>query len=103
MGRLGLVDDGPPVVFAVVFSDRTQVQVDRLPEGVGDLYAAFERLKRDLAERGYFDPARKKTLPRMPLRVGIATSETGAAIRDMVSTIERRLPIVSLVLRPTLV
>lgn len=102
-------EDGMRVVArgkVTVYAVQGKYQLDctsMQPEGVGDLYAAFEQLKRDLAERGYFDPARKKSLPRMPLRVGIATSETGAAIRDMVSTIERRLPIVSIVLRPTLV
>ena len=49
-------------------------------DGVGDLYAAFEQLKKKLAAQGLFDPAHKKPLPRIPMRVGIVTSPTGAAI-----------------------
>jgi len=73
------------------------------PEGVGDLYVAFERLKAELAQQGYFDVSRKKALPTMPMRIGIVTSQTGAAIRDMLTTLERRFPVVSVVFRQTLV
>lgn len=102
-------EDGMRVVArgkVTVYAVQGKYQLDctsMQPEGVGDLYVAFEQLKRDLAQRGFFDASRKKSLPRMPLRVGIATSETGAAVRDMLSTIERRFPVVHVVLRPTIV
>jgi exodeoxyribonuclease VII large subunit len=89
-----------------VYAAQGKYQLDCIsmqPEGIGDLYVAFEKLKRDLAERGYFDPSRKRRIPVMPQRIGIATSETGAAVRDMITTIERRFPAVTIVLRPTLV
>ncbi len=74
-----------------------------LPAGIGDLYIAFEQLKRELAAAGYFDQSRKRSLPRIPQVVGVATSPTGAAIRDILSTLERRNPAVTVVFRPTLV
>ncbi|MCX7929536.1 MAG: exodeoxyribonuclease VII large subunit [Chlorobi bacterium] len=74
-----------------------------LPAGIGDLYAAFEQLKRELAAAGYFDQQRKRSLPRLPRTIGIATSPTGAALRDMITTLERRNPSVTVVFRPTLV
>lgn len=102
-------EDGMRVVArgkVTVYAVQGKYQLDctaMQPEGVGDLYVAFEQLKRDLAQRGFFDAANKKPLPRMPMRVGIATSQTGAAVRDMLSTIERRFPILQVVLRPTIV
>lgn len=74
-----------------------------IPAGIGDLYAAFEQLKRELAAAGYFDPSRKRPLPRFPERIGIATSPTGAALHDMLTTLERRNPAITVVFRPTLV
>jgi exodeoxyribonuclease VII large subunit len=74
-----------------------------LPEGKGDLYLAFEQLKLDLQEKGYFDSENKKDLPVLPMSVGISTSPTGAAIQDMISTIQRRFPLVQIYFRPTLV
>lgn len=76
---------------------------DVVPAGIGDLYVAFEQLKRELAAAGYFDPARKRPLPRLPRTIGVATSPTGAAIRDILTTLERRNPAVTVVFRPTLV
>jgi exodeoxyribonuclease VII large subunit len=102
-------EDGMRVVVTgkvTVYAAQGKYQLDCIsmqPEGIGDLYVAFEKLKRDLAERGYFDPSHKRRIPTMPQRIGIATSETGAAVRDMISTIERRFPAVTIVLRPTLV
>ncbi|MBN1418365.1 MAG: exodeoxyribonuclease VII large subunit [Planctomycetes bacterium] len=70
-----------------------QIVCERLvPRGVGELALAFEDLKRRLAEEGLFDPARKKPLPFLPGRIGIVTSPTGAAIRDILESIGRRLP-----------
>jgi len=73
------------------------------PDGVGALYIAFEQLKKKLEYEGLFDPARKKPLPKIPTRVGIITSPTGAAIRDMINVCGRRFPYAKLVLFPTLV
>jgi exodeoxyribonuclease VII large subunit len=73
------------------------------PLGVGDLQLAFEALKRALFERGWFDAARKQPLPRFPFKIGVATSPTGAAVKDILSTLARRMPACEVLLRPTLV
>ncbi|MBP3378197.1 MAG: exodeoxyribonuclease VII large subunit [Clostridia bacterium] len=73
------------------------------PDGVGALYVAYEQLKRKLEMEGLFDPSRKHPLPKIPTRVGIITSATGAAIRDMINVCGRRFPYAKLVLFPTLV
>ena len=69
-------------------------------EGVGDLYQRFEALKRKLTAEGLFDPAIKRELPLMPRCIGIATSRTGAALRDMVRIARRRNPHVGIILAP---
>ena len=71
--------------------------------GEGDLQMAFEALKRELYARGWFDAARKRPLPPYPMRIGVATSPTGAAIKDILSTLARRMPAAEVVFRPTLV
>lgn len=71
--------------------------------GLGDLYIAFEEMKQKLLEKGYFAPEIKKSLPSMPLNIGVSTSPTGAAIKDIISTIKRRLPLCNIYFRPTLV
>lgn len=89
-----------------VYPAQGSYQIDctgMMPAGTGDLYLAFEQLKQQLSEAGYFDAARKKPLPRFPVCVGVATSPTGAAIRDILSTIERRMPATIVHFRPTLV
>ena len=68
--------------------------------GRGDLYARFERLKAKLAAEGLFDPARKRPIPLLPRTIGIATSETGAAIRDMIRVARRRDPNVGILVAP---
>ena len=70
------------------------------PAGVGALQMAFEQLKRRLLAEGLFDDAHKKTLPPFPGSVGVITSPTGAAIRDIVSVIQRRSPATKIVLLP---
>lgn len=70
-----------------------QLLVEALePQGFGALQLAFEQLKKKLSEEGLFDPARKRPLPRLPQRIGIVTSPTGAVIRDMLQILERRFP-----------
>lgn len=73
------------------------------PDGIGSLYIAFEQLKRKLEREGLFDASRKKPLPKIPTRVGVITSATGAAIRDMINVCGRRFPYAKLVLFPSLV
>ena len=78
-----------------------QLIVSHLEEaGSGDLQAAFEKLKLKLNNEGLFDAAHKKPLPGYPKSIGIITSATGAVINDIVSTCERRYPVVKLVLYP---
>ena len=81
-----------------------QIYVDEmLEDGVGNLYVAFEQLKKKLQAEGLFDTAHKKKIPKIPKRVGIITASTGAAIRDIITTIKRRFPICETILFPTLV
>ncbi|MDR3085789.1 MAG: exodeoxyribonuclease VII large subunit, partial [Christensenellaceae bacterium] len=70
------------------------------PDGVGALYALFEETKRRLAEKGYFDPGRKRPLPKNPKSIGIVTSETGAVVRDIIRVARRRNPGVHILLAP---
>lgn len=73
------------------------------PDGVGDLAAAFEALKLKLEQEGLFAPERKRPLPRFPQGIGLITSPTGAAIRDLVSVISRRFPLARIAIIPTVV
>lgn len=77
----------------------TDMQVD----GLGSLYIEFEKLKKKLNDEGLFDVKYKKNIPRFPKKIGIITAPTGAAIRDILSTIKRRYPICETILFPTLV
>ena len=76
---------------------------DMIEDGVGNLYIAFEKLKKKLSAEGLFDPKYKKEIPALPNKIGIVTASTGAAIRDILSTIQRRYPLVSTYLFPCLV
>ena len=81
-----------------------QIYVDEmLEDGVGNLYIAFEKLKKELAKEGLFDQKYKKEIPKIPNRVGVVTAPTGAAIKDILSTIKRRFPICEVILFPSLV
>ena len=71
------------------------------PAGEGVLYQEFLRLKARLEAEGLFDPASKRPIPRWPQRIGIVTSPTGAAIRDMLNTLRRRYPLTEVILAPT--
>ncbi|MDP5273606.1 exodeoxyribonuclease VII large subunit [Chengkuizengella axinellae] len=70
------------------------------PDGIGSLYLAFEQLKQKLEKEGLFSPEKKKKLPLYAKTVGVVTSPTGAAVRDIVTTIQRRNPSVSILLYP---
>lgn len=76
---------------------------EMFPQGIGSLELAFQQLKEELANKGYFDPAVKKPIPKMPNRIGIITSPTGAVIRDFVKVVRRRFPSVDIFLIPTTV
>lgn len=69
-------------------------------DGVGDLYAAFEQLKKKLAVQGLFDPAHKKPLPKCPGTIGIVTSSAGAAVHDMLRILRKRYPLTKVRLLP---
>ncbi len=69
-------------------------------DGVGDLYAAFEQLKKKLAAQGLFDPAHKKPLPKYPGTIGIITSSAGAAVHDMLRILNKRYPLSKVRLLP---
>lgn len=72
-------------------------------DGIGNLYLEYEKLKKKLATEGLFDQNHKKPIPRFPKTIGIITAPTGAAIRDILSTIKRRYPIAKTILFPALV
>ena len=81
-----------------------QVYVNELIEdGIGNLYVAFEKLKEKLTKEGLFDSKYKKEIPKIPSKIGIITASTGAAIRDIISTIKRRYPACQAYLFPCLV
>ncbi len=81
-----------------------QIVVQKMqPAGLGTLYLAFEALKKSLDDEGLFDVERKVPLPPYPFRVGVITSETGAAIQDIIDILTRRVPHIEIIFRPTLV
>ena len=81
-----------------------QLYAQRITEdGLGELHIAFEQLKKELESKGYFDDDLKKPIPKFPKKVGVVTAATGAAIRDIVTTIKRRWPLCEIILFPSLV
>lgn len=81
-----------------------QIYVDKMEvDGLGALYIEFEKLKEKLAKEGLFADTHKKEIPKVPKRIGIITAPTGAAIKDIISTIKRRFPICETILFPALV
>ncbi len=74
-----------------------------LPDGIGQLYLAYEQLKKKLESEGLFRADTKQPLPKYPHKIGIVTSATGAAIRDIITTIRRRYPLVELLVAPVAV
>lgn len=73
------------------------------PAGIGALFLAFEELKKRLLAEGLFDKSKKKPMPKFPSTIGIVTSRTGAALRDMLIIFKRRAPQVKIIIRPALV
>ena len=89
-----------------VYSQTGSVQIyinSMEPDGVGALYVAYEQLKARLGEEGLFDEDKKKELPRFPERIGVITSPTGAAVRDIINVTGRRYPLAKIYLYPSLV
>jgi exodeoxyribonuclease VII large subunit len=103
--RQPLIDGTQVQVYGTVtvFEARGQYQLNvqiLQPRGVGLLQAKFEALKRKLEAEGLFAPERKRPLPKFPQRIGIVTSPTGAAIRDMLNVLRRRAPSLQIVINP---
>ena len=81
-----------------------QVYVEKMEmDGIGRLFVEYEKLKKKLEKEGLFDLEHKKKIPRYPNRIGVITASTGAAIKDIISTIKRRYPICEVILFPSLV
>lgn len=103
------VEDGMEVVAGgrvTVYEKQGRYQLVVLfirPDGVGALYAAFERLRAKLEAEGLFDPSRKRPLPRFPKCIALVTSPTGAAVRDLTTIISRRYPLARIIIIPTIV
>src|ERR1039457_5565390 len=106
IARRELLQDGQKVLLqgdVTVYEARGQYQlIVRAVElqGVGALQIAFEKLKQKLAAEGLFAPERKRPLPKYPQRIGLVTSPTGAAIRDVLHVIQRRNPGLEIILAP---
>jgi exodeoxyribonuclease VII large subunit len=86
-----------------MYPPRGEIQIvaqDIQQKGKGDIFAALEKLKKLYQDKGYFDPAVKKKLPLLPKRIGVVTSPTGAAFRDIIRILHRRFPGIELVLYP---
>lgn len=91
-------------VSAYPVSGSYQIYVEKMnPDGVGNLYIEFEKLKKKLQKEGLFDQSHKKSIPKYPSKVGVITAPTGAAIKDIMSTIKRRFPVCEIILFPALV
>ncbi|UCD92999.1 MAG: exodeoxyribonuclease VII large subunit [Methanobacteriota archaeon] len=103
------LEDGQRVIVAGridVYANKGRYQLiasEIKPEGLGDLYVAFEKLKKKLEEEGLFKEEFKKPLPAFPKRIGVVTSTTGAAVRDILKILGRRYPIADVVLAPATV
>ncbi len=91
-------------VSAYPVSGSYQIYVEKMqPDGIGNLYIEFEKLKKKLQAEGLFDEKNKKKIPKYPSKIGVVTAPTGAAIKDIMSTIKRRFPICEVILFPALV
>ena len=91
-------------ISAYPASGSYQIYVEEMElDGIGNLYIEFEKLKEKLFKEGLFNKEHKKPIPKFPNRIGVVTADTGAAVRDIMSTIKRRYPICEVILFPTLV
>lgn len=81
-----------------------QVYIKKMEiDGIGDLYLAYEKLKKELEEAGYFKQSLKKPIPKYPKAIGVITSPTGAAVRDIINVISIRYPLTKIIVYPALV
>lgn len=91
-------------VSSFVRDGQYQLYVDSMePDGIGSLYIAFEQLKSKLADEGLFDEYKKLPIPKIPKRIGVITSPTGAAVRDIINVTGRRFPYAEIIIFPSLV
>lgn len=103
---LAKLENGQQIIVRGVLSvypARGEMQIianDMRLQGIGDIFAALEKLKKTYQEKGYFDPQRKKKLPLLPGRIGVVTSPTGAALRDIVRILQRRFPGIEIIIYP---
>src|SRR5574341_2210548 len=103
------LQDGMKVIVSGMLSvyeksGNYQINVKKMePAGIGALQLAFEQLKKKLFEEGLFDPSRKRPIPLLPSKIGIVTSPTGAAFRDILNVLDRRFSDVHIILAPALV
>ena len=99
-------DNGMKVIACgkvAVFERDGQYQLyveSMVPDGVGELHIAYEQLKEKLEQKGYFDEAHKKPIPKFPSSIGVITSPTGAAIRDILNVLTRRYPVANIYIYP---
>ncbi len=93
-GRIGVYEQGGS--YQLYINEMT-------PDGVGELYIAYEQLKKRLEAEGLFDDAVKKPIPKYPKSVGVVTATTGAAVRDIINVITRRYPQCEIIIYPSLV
>ena len=102
-------EDGMKVIIkgkieVYVKNGKYQLYATKITEdGVGNLHVAFEQLKKKLKKEGLFDDFHKKEIPKYPKHIGVVTASTGAAIKDIITTIKRRYPICKILIFPTLV
>jgi len=90
-GRIGVYEQGG--VYQLYIEEMR-------PDGIGELYIAYERLKKQLEEEGLFDKSKKKPIPKYPKTIGVVTASTGAAVRDIINVITRRSPMTEIILYP---
>ena len=91
-------------IGAFVRDGQYQIYIESMqPDGKGALALAFEQLKRKLASEGLFDQKYKKPLPKIPSCIGVITSPTGAAVRDIINVVTRRFPYAKILIYPALV
>jgi len=85
-------------------SGNYQIYVNKMSvDGLGNLFVAYEQLKKKLSDEGLFDPQHKKPIPRFPKAIGVLTSPTGAAVKDIIHIVNRRFPLAKIIIYPTLV
>lgn len=91
-------------VSSFVRDGKYQLYVEQMePDGIGSLYLAFEQLKEKLGKEGLFDQSRKPPIPKIPYTIGVITSPTGAALRDIINITGRRFPFAKILIYPALV